>query len=446
MRTRNWKVLGLALVAAVLGAGPPPKPATPAAPGEAEDLANWESFLEVSVPAGKKLAGFVLPPAVFDGSRVDLADLRLADAEGRPVPYALRVRRSRDEVRPLDAREYNRVSHPDHSVEATLDLGANPPEHDQLAVLAEGANFRRRLLLQASSDEKQWKTLLEHGDLVHFRAGNQLVDLHAFRYPLSTLRYLRVRLFPDRSQADDRPAFRTLLVSRAVQVPGEDVTQTVALAPREAVRGDGGPGSRWAVDLGARVPVEGLEVDVADEEFTRPFRLERVEPDQPAHTLVQGEWRRKRGDPPVPLKVRLPGEATARHLRLVVTDFRNPPLTLQGVRYTAPAREVIFSPAAGSATPLRLYFGNPHAEAPHYDFAATLPARPEPPPARVTPGEVQRNPSYKAPPLALAERYPWLVDLALGGASLVLLLILATLATAAIRRHDSQAPAPAGSS
>ena len=43
------------------------------------------------------------------------------------------------------------------------------------------------------------------------------------------------------------------------------------------------------------------------------------------------------------------GELRAHRFRLVVTDHRNPPLRLLGVRYTAAAREVVFarpSPAA----------------------------------------------------------------------------------------------------
>jgi hypothetical protein len=442
MRMRNIGLLILAVLVAAIGAGPPPRPVAQGGQAAPENLADWEWYLEVPVPRGDRLADFVLTPAVFDGARVDLGDLRLIDGQGRPVPYALRIRRAEDELRPLDARQLNRASHTDHSVEVTLDLSPNAPEHNQLAVTAEGGNYRRRLLVQGSPDDKDWRTLVENGDLVHFRVGARLVDLHTFRYPPSNYHYLRVRLFPDRSQAADRPELRTLLVSRTIQVPGEDVSHTVAPAPREPVRGDGGPGSRWVLDLGARVPIERLQVDVAEDEFTRPFRLEQAEKDQPAQVLVQGEWRRRPGDPREPLKIDLPAEATGRRLNLIVTDFRNPPLTLQQVRYLAPAREIIFSPAAVSATPLRLYFGNPGAEAPRYDFASALPARLDPPPSRVTPGEPQRNPEYKPTLPPWTERHPWLVDLALGGASLVLLLILADLARTTIRKHDAPAAAP----
>ncbi len=125
-----------------------------------------------------------------------------------------------------------------------------------------------------------------------------------------------------------------------------------------------------------------------------------------------------------------------RRLRLVVTDNRNPPLDVTAVSFTAPARAVIFSPTAELTAPLRLYFGDPRAQQPQYDFAALLPARLEPPPQRVILGPLEANPTYQAPPKPLSERWPWLVYAVLGAASAVLLAILAALGRSAIARHD----------
>src|SRR5207249_2672903 len=59
-------------------------------------LAKWEWFQEVQLPdKGKPGAyvAFTLPPSVFGKAQRDLNDLRLADAKGVRVPYALRVLR-----------------------------------------------------------------------------------------------------------------------------------------------------------------------------------------------------------------------------------------------------------------------------------------------------------------------------------------------------------------
>jgi hypothetical protein len=135
-------------------------------------------------------------------------------------------------------------------------------------------------------------------------------------------------------------------------------------------------------------------------------------------------------------------ETLARRLRLVVTDYRNTALTIQSARYTSPARQVIFDPPADMTPPVRLYFGNPDAAAPHYDFAATRPPELKPTPLRGSLGELTKNPDYRPPPLPWSERWPWLVYVVLSVASLVLLVLLALLGREAIARHDRTASTP----
>ena len=104
---------------------------------------------------------------------------------------------------------------------------------------------------------------------------------------------------------------------------------------------------------------------------------------------------------------------------------------------TAPVREVIFAREAAKG-PLRLYFGNANAAAPHYDFAAHLPARLDPTPARTAAEDVTQNPDYQPAPKPLTERWPWLVYVVLSAASVVLLIILAALAHRALPQPEAE--------
>ena len=198
--------------------------------------------------------------------------------------------------------------------------------------------------------------------LVHYQFDDQVVDIRRLRYPPCRLRYLRVRVFPDRSHADDHPEFSSLTVFHTVQEPGEYVTREAQFGPREAVRAAGGPGSAWIIDLGGRqVPCEKLSIDVADAEFVRPFVVEMLDGEGPRQIVANGELRRQATDPRKPLVVSLRREVMAHRLRLVVTDHSNPPLAVEAVKYTAAARQVVFAAAKGLVEPLRLYTGNPKA-------------------------------------------------------------------------------------
>jgi hypothetical protein len=415
---------------------------------EPEKLNAWQWYQEVTWDSSKAShrVDFVLPPSVLDKARLDLGDLRLYDGSGQAVPYALRVRRTKDDRTSLKVREFNRVSRPDRSVELSLDLGEAPGEHNEIRVLMPGTNVRRRLHLDGSNDDKNWNTLLDKVDWMAFEAGDQKIDVHDFRYPVSRFRYLRVQVQPDRSLEDDKPVLQSVSVLRSIQVPGEYITLPANLEPREAVPAEGGPGSAWVIDLGARVPCEKLTFDIRDEEFARSYLLQTADKDERASSafIARGEWRRRRGEKVEPLVISF-REITARRLRLVVTDYRNPPLAIDAVRYTAPARQVIFAPPAKWTPPLRLYFRNPDAAAPHYDFAATLPEVLERAPQRAQLDDLTKNPDYQPPPLPWSERWPWLVYVVLSAASLVLLVLLVLLGREAIARHDRTPAAPEAS-
>ncbi len=414
--------------------------AVAAAPG-GESLSGWEWFADVpAAPDNPTYAGFVLTPGVFDGARPDLSDLRLYDGHGRDVPYALRVRHKEDVRQPFKAAEFNRTTGADRSAEVSLDLGESPGEHNEVEVGTPGTAFRRPLRVDGSDDGKAWSVVLDKVHLLHYEEGGHVVDVRRFTYTPSRYRYLRVRVAPDPTVANDAPAIASVSVFHEVHEAGDYVTRPAFVEARQPVPASEGPGSAWFIKLGENgelAPCESLTLEVADTEFARPYRLEIANPDEPAQPLASGELRRQLSQADKPLVISFP-EVTAHRLRLVVTDQRNPPLNLTGAKYTAASRRVIFRPADAQGPP-RLYFGNPNAPAPGYDFARTLPAAIEPAPAETTLGARQANPDYRPPPKPWTERYPWAVYVVLGVASAVLLGLLGLLGREAIARHGTAA-------
>ena len=276
--------------------------------------------------------------------------------------------------------------------------------------------------------------------------GRQAVDDREFRYPPSRFRFLRVRVERD-PQVDDRPIeLGSVIVWRKVEVPGEFLEQPAPLGPREPVQADGGPGSAWVLELGGdRVPCDRLTLDVADPEFVRNYHIEAAglasDPDRPFQRVGEGLWRRRAGEPRAPLVAAF-AEVAASRLKLVVTDHRNPPLDLRAATFRAAARQVVFADPGPGVTGLRLYFGNPKAEPPQYDFARNLPATLDPPPTRLILAGRHENPDYRPEPKPFTERWPWLIYVILGAISLGLGLIIVSLARTAVRLHDARRPAP----
>ncbi len=408
----------------------------------AESITAWQWFHEVAPPKDGRSPwiDFLLTNEVFGEARTDLADLLLRDDNGGDVPYALRVRRERQEQRPLEARQFNRGKQADRSFELSLDLGRPHAEHNLIEILTKGDDFRRRVRIEGSDNGEDWRLLAEDW-LVHFPVRDRPpIDSNRLTYPPCRYRYLRVRVLPDLSKPDDLPEIASISVFHTVAIPGEYRTLTAVLRPREADKTPYGPGSAWSIDLGAdSVPCEMLSLAIDDDAFARHYDLESIAPEGMTRIIAQGELRRLPGSKHEAIEIHFT-ETTAHLLKLRVTDYRNPPLDLKSVQYTAPAREVIFARGRDLAWPLRLYVGNPRAAAPHYDFAAGLAEVVRPAPDRATIGPRAANPAYRPEPKPWTERWPWVIYVVLGTASLVLLILLGLLAREAVSRRDAVQP------
>ena len=436
-----WLVISV-FAASAAGSEPQANPAgSPSDVRAAEAVSAWQFLAEVPVAGAgpSPLIDFVLPPGVFDAARVDLADLRLYDAQLRDVPYALRIRSEVDTTETVEAKEFNRVPDPAGGMQVSLDLGDKQIDHNEVEVNTAGDNYRRRVALEGSDDRKEWNELAKR-DVVRFPSGDKAFVDKTLSYTPSRYRYLRITLSPD-PQNDRRPIeIGEVVVRRRVKVPGELDVREVPFGQREPVRAGGGPGSRWVLDLQAgAVPVDRLLATVADEEFARNWYVESGGPadaNERFQRVAAGVWQRRAGERVQDMAAEFGQEVRAARLRLVVTDNRNPPLRLTAVKAAAPARVVIAKRPESPSGPWRLYFGHPKAEAPNYDFARNLPQKLDPPPNRVSLGPRQANPIYQPEPLPLTERLPWLTYVLLGAAVAVLAALIFNLARVAIQIAD----------
>jgi hypothetical protein len=117
----------------------------------------------------------------------------------------------------------------------------------------------------------------------------------------------------------------------------------------------------------------------------------------------------------------------------LITDYSNQTLSISSIKAAAPARQLVFELKETPAQPLRLFFGNAKATAPHYDFEKELPAKLASAPARSDAGAITNNPDFKPEPLPFTERIPWLIYVVLTASSIALALILISLARTTLR-------------
>lgn len=396
-------------------------------------MSPWPFFVEISSPAAPGIYETVLPLHVMDKAREDLADLRLVDAQGREIPYAVRTRKEVDESREIGARLFNQVRAGTNATEVSIDLGESPGEHNEAAIDTAGSNFRRRVDVEGSDTAAQWRTLKTGEVIFSFTSLNKIVDSNRVTYPVSRYRYLRLRVYAD-EMVDKLPPDITLAkVMMVAREPGVVTSWNVGIPPYQLLRNQGAPSSAWTIDLGARVPCDRLTLGIDNESFSREFQVENIDDPQNITLLTSGELTRRLNEKSEPLTIKFDKEVYARKLRVLIADYNNPALSITSIKAGAPARQLIFELKAPVAQPLRLFFGNAKASPPHYDFEKELSNRMIASPVHTQLGAAVSNPEFRPEPLPFTERVPWLIYLVLAASSVALALILFSLARATMR-------------
>jgi hypothetical protein len=389
---------------------------------EKESLIRWPYYREVVLPpASAGLLDFALDADILHHSRQDHGDVRLYDANRREIPYALRVRRDVHTTDTFQVREFNR-SRRGGVTEIYYDLGDTTSEHNEIEIDTAGQNFRRQVAVDGSQDALQWATLVSDGWIFRFQGSYGSADERRVTYPVSRYRYLRLRVSADPQVDGAVPTVNSVAAHRTFHLEGETQEFPVMLQGREPARLDGRPASAYDLDLGGPIPLEGLTLVVAEASFSRPYRIEALSSgEQHPRVIASGRLVRPESGP---AEINF-HEQFARRLRLTIADDRNPPLTLASIRARSAARQIVFE--GGSSSVLRLYYGNPDAAPPHYDFADSLPTPLLETPTRLFLGPQHANPDYEPEPQPISERSPWLIYVVLGAASLALLAILRNL-------------------
>lgn len=396
-------------------------------------LSLWPYYVEVTARQNSPgLYDVVLPLAVLDKAGSSLDDLRLFDAVNREIPYAIRIRKDVDEVQEIDAEVFN-TSRSGSLSEASVDLGEDPGDHNEVEVETSGTNFRRQVTVEGSDSDRNWKMLKNDGVIYSFSSHNNAVESNTVSYPTSRYRYLRIRVQRDELNDREAPQIGGVKAMMAVREQGQLASWSVPVPYYQLERNEGAHASVWKIDLGAYAPCDRLILKVAEGTFSRPFKVEVVDDQDTVSLIASGTLTRHVGQETEPVVIFFNEEERARQLRLQITDYSNDTLIITSIEASAPARQLLYELKEPTSLPLRLYFGNANVQAPHYDFASVLPSRRPTEPTHSTVGNVTTNPEYKPEPKPLTERVPWLIYIVLAASSIALGFILLSLARSAMR-------------
>lgn len=438
--------------------------AAPGADASAEDLSRWALIASVRLgaepPPARGLVEFALTPDAISQARGDLGDLRLTDGAGEIVPYVLRVDRGQA-GKPIayePARTYNPLYVPGKQSSVTVDFGSTATR-TEIDVLTPGTNFRRRVMVEASTDGQSWQVLRKSDWLFNVAHENGQYAKSRVALPDNDFRHLRVTVF----HAPDDPAelpiekVRARYLRSTPPVTAEVEVDSIAVTENPKLKV-----TEIQADLGfEKLPLCEVALAFEDEQFMR--RVEVLGRDSKTLTITQlvenaparkrqieAPWRSlgggvihrfdglttsrpdSAGGRELSANLSLPLTGGCRYLKLLIYNGDDAPLKVVNAGLTVRRLQQYVAFQAKAAGPYKLYVGNEKAPAPRYDlshFADRLRAEGV---TKATMGLAAPSPSF-APPekmIAWSERHKG----AIWGAMIFLGLVLVFMVGRQLRK------------
>ena len=355
----------------------------------------------------------VIDDAIWQHARSDLGDLRIYDAAGVEVPYAITFQGERSNTRNVDGRVFNLVKGSrgtEFVVEIYPDAGS-VRQYDRLDLRLEAKDFVGKADVEASDDASaaKWAAVGSYSifDFTREKLGRNL----ELRMPTLRYRFLRVVLHapvsPDQVKGASVADFQ------------RQVASWVATGTQPKISQDG----RTTVITWAQPEHAPLERVVFKVDGTNNFRRPMDLQDNKGHHLASGEISRihlEREGQVIDcrrLEFELGGER-AKQFKIVIQNGDDPPLPIVSVQPQAIERRVYFDPSGHNG--MKLYYGDEKASAPVYDYAKLFQLQSEA--ARANFGADEHNATYTGRPdeRPWSDRHPWVMWAALIVAIVVL--------------------------
>ena len=364
------------------------------------DTTRWQVEAPIQVPPGSAgIASAKLTRDIYVRSRADLADLRVVRG-GEEIPYLVEVRRGSVEFRETEPTVINQSVIPGRGLQLTLDLGSHIM-HSRIRISTGEANFRQKVRIETSNNERSWAIARIEGYIFDFSQGDHHMALLTVDYPVSTMRYVRVTVF-GWMKTD---AVRQVWSAYRNEHPAE--REVMATVVPEHSEDPQNKSSVLLVDLKqSGVPYDRIRVEAAPAHYVRAVELETSTGAKDWHFVASGTIYQTAGDSSDSLTF---GERHDRYLRLRIFNGDDQPVPVNRIVLEDTVRLLKFPLGAGQSY---LFAGNPQAKAPSYDFAAVLAREPAQPEVRAVLLAPSANPGYRPPPPPVkpwSERYPQLL-------------------------------------
>ncbi|MFC1782949.1 DUF3999 family protein [Planctomycetota bacterium] len=387
-----------------------------------QDWSQWKHRAEVKPETvDQDYCKLTLTAPVYGHCRGNLADLRLAGADGSQIPYIMFKEKDTLERKEYEPVIVDRTSTPSGGASITVDFGAAVVKN-RITVETTGFIFRRAVKIEGSPDNQNYFILVKNAYVFAAAHPEGAKRFSMVTMPKNDFRYLKITVMPQASEA--QPVnIEKVTVERTEQTAAKRLA--VDLRQIDHQEDNEQQASSYLYDLQfTNIPLTDIQLQVEDEAFYRYVTVEgrdqatrKVEmtgednrnrfreEEVPWRHLSSGavyKYRGQDGKNFESLWLSLPNMITPRFLKITVKNYDDKPLTITLAQGQMLPHTLIFPHLAPG--PCLMYMGNDKAPPPKYDLALRL-TKPEMIKVNTTDlGPIEPNPRWGEPP---GPTVPW---------------------------------------
>ena len=414
---------------------------------------EWEYYRPIETGDMQEARNYriLLDGAVYDAARVSLADLRLITQERFESPYTIVMVRGTSEIRDMTSIILENSRTADNSNIVVLDLGEKVRPNNKIILEITERNFGKKVTVEASNDRAKWIVLTKDAYIYDFSFGGEqarrsgevkwnraisskyMVDFSytsssrdtSISYPRSEFRYIKATLFG--SKDEDPVTVTQAKITSHYLTPAEESAYTCVVQDKKI---DAQAKTSQAIlDFGWKnLPIERVKIECDGANYYRTVYVQASNDLKDWASFGSGEVfdYNVENFKDAKKEIRFP-ETRSRYIKLTILNQDNVPINVVSATGYGLKRYLAFPfQKAGS---LRLYYGNPRADSPEYDYArfagkADFTAMPFVQIARQS-----RNAGYAPEKIKRpwTEEHPYFLWIAVIGIVMILLFLVASM-------------------
>ncbi len=326
---------------------------------------NWEYKKLIAIEDIEGVASVKIDAETYNHSKEDLSDLRVIDDKGKEVPYRLEVLESTKEMIRFEPHLYNLSNIPNEYTEFYLDMGEKTHMINKLHIVTSNKNFRRKVELFGSDDSKKWLKIRDDAHIFNFHTEDYTSALTDLDFLDTKRRYLKIVIWNEKEkplEIEECWVYQEKVSKASMDEIPFKITSRIENKEKKRTE----------------IILDVVYNDVPKNEITLDF----VSPGYYRSVCVSGStdaenWRYLnsgviyRFEKENRNNVISLGEARDRYLKILIQNQDDAPLKIDNMSIKGNQRVIYFPPERNNR--YYLFYGNPDARKPIYEFEKILP-------------------------------------------------------------------------